>query len=168
MTKFKIQTGETNEILRTISTEIGKTDIKNYQGLARDMIKHIKDPKNWGVWLAAPQVGVNKRLIVISMMKTYDDEWYRVIALINPKIIEHSEEKCSDKEGCLSVPWESWEVLRWNWVKVAFLDIEWKKYALKLSDLAARIVQHEIDHLDGILFTDKAENITFTTQEIES
>jgi peptide deformylase len=49
-------------------------------------------------------------------------------------------------------------VERWSWVKVNFLDIEGKKYSLKLTDLAARIVQHEIDHLDGILFTDKIEN----------
>lgn len=91
-------------------------------------------------------------------MKTYDDETFRTIAMINPEIIEHSEEKCTDKEGCLSVPGESWDVERWSWVKVNFLDIEGKKYSLKLTDLAARIVQHEIDHLDGILFTDKIEN----------
>ena len=90
-------------------------------------------------------------------MKTYEDDTFRTIAMINPEIVEHSEERCMDKEGCLSVPGESGEVERWNWVKITFLDPEGKKYAMKLTDLAARIVQHEIDHLDGILFIDKVE-----------
>lgn len=92
-------------------------------------------------------------------MKTYEDETFRTIAMINPEILEHSEEKCTDKEWCLSVPGESGDVERWSWVKLAFLDIDGHKYAMRLENLAARIVQHEIDHLDGILFTDKAENI---------
>ncbi len=62
------------------------------------MVKYIKDPDNGGVGLAAPQVGVNKRLIVVSLMKTYDDETYRTIPMINPDIIEHSEETCSNNE----------------------------------------------------------------------
>ena len=98
-------------------------------------------------------------------MKTYDDEAFKTIALINPEIIEHSNEKCSDTEWCLSVPGESGEVNRWTWIRVSFLDIEWKKYILKLTDLAARIVQHEIDHLDGILFTDKINWEVFTNKK---
>lgn len=121
------------------------------------MVKHIKNPDNGGVGLAAPQVGINKRLIVVSLMKDYEDENYRTIAMINPEIIEHSSETCIDTEGCLSVPGESGEVTRYNWVKVTFLDPEGRKYAMKLENLAARIVQHEIDHLDGVLFTDKVE-----------
>lgn len=98
-------------------------------------------------------------------MKTYDDENYRTIAMINPMIIETSPDKCSDKEGCLSVPGESGDVERWSWVKIEFLDIEGKKYSMKLTDLAARIVQHEIDHLDGVLFTDKVENPLMISQK---
>jgi peptide deformylase len=88
-------------------------------------------------------------------MKDYEDENYRTIPMINPEIVEKSNEKCSDKEGCLSVPGKTGAVERWTWVRVNFLDIEGKKYSLKLENLAARIVQHEIDHLDGVLFTDK-------------
>ena len=77
--------------------------------------------------------------------------------MINPEIVEKSNEKCSDKEGCLSVPGETGAVERWTWVRVNFLDIEGKKYSLKLENLAARIVQHEIDHLDGILFIDRVD-----------
>lgn len=98
-------------------------------------------------------------------MKTYDDDIYKTIAMINPIITETSPEKCSDQEWCLSVPGESWDVERWSWVKVEFLDIEGKKYSMKLTDLAARIVQHEIDHLDGILFTDKIDTPIFLQQK---
>jgi peptide deformylase len=92
-------------------------------------------------------------------MRDYDDENYKTIAMVNPEIIEHSENKVSEAEGCLSVPGESGDVKRWEWIKVTFIDPEGRKYAMRLESLAARIVQHEIDHLDGILFTDKAENI---------
>jgi peptide deformylase len=161
MPKLKIETGDENEILRSVSETIRPAELKQYRSLAEDMIKHIKNPDNGGVGLAAPQVGVNKRLIVVSLMKTYDDEAYRTIAMVNPEIIEHSENKVKAEEWCLSVPGERGDVERWEWVKVSFVDPEGRKYAMRLESLAARIVQHEIDHLDGVLFTDKAENIVF-------
>ena len=164
MPKLIIETGEDNEILRSVSDTIKPAEMKQYRALAESMVKHIKNPDNGGVGLAAPQVGVNKRLIVVSLMKTYDDETYRVIAMINPEIIEHAETKVKWEEGCLSVPGETGDVERWDWVKVSFVDPEGRKYALRLESLAARIVQHEIDHLDGILFTDKAENIVFNEE----
>lgn len=157
MAKLKIETWDENEILRTVSETIKPSELKQYRSLAEDMVKHIKNPDNGGVWLAAPQVWHNKRLIVVSLMKDYEDEMFRTIAMINPEIIEHAEERVTDSEGCLSVPGESGDVERWAWVKVTFLDTEGKKYAMRLENLAARIVQHEIDHLDGILFTDKVE-----------
>ncbi len=155
MPKLHIETGRENEVLRERSSEVLPRELKQYSDTVQDMLKYIKNPENGGVWLAAPQIGINKRIIVVSLMKDYDDETYRTIAMINPEIIEHSVEKCIDKEWCLSVPGESGDVERWLWVKLSFLDIEGKKYALKLTDLAARIVQHEIDHLDGVLFVDK-------------
>jgi peptide deformylase len=93
MPKLTIETGDDNEILRSVSDTIKPAELKQYRGLAENMIKHIKNPDNGGVGLAAPQVGVNKRLIVVSLMKDYEDETYRVIAMVNPDIIEHSEEK---------------------------------------------------------------------------
>lgn len=123
------------------------------------MVKYIKNPDNGGVGLAAPQIGVNKRLIVVSLMNTYDDETYRTIAMFNPVIIEHGSDTCIDTEWCLSVPGETGDVKRWRTIRITFLDIEWRKQILALENLAARIVQHEIDHLDGILFTDKLEEI---------
>lgn len=155
MPKLKIETGDDNEILRSISSPIRNDELRKYKWLAEDMLNHIKNPDNGGVGLAAPQVGVDKRLIVVSLMHDYDDEDYRTIAMLNPEIIEHSEEVYSEKEWCLSVPGESGSVVRWLTIKVAFLDPDGRKYVMRLSNLAARIVQHEIDHLDGILFTDK-------------
>lgn len=98
MPKLKIETGDDNEILRTVSEAIKPAELKQYRGLAEDMIKHIKNPDNGGVGLAAPQVGVNKRLIVVSLMKTYDDETYRTIAMVNPEIIEHAENRVKAEE----------------------------------------------------------------------
>ena len=159
MPKLTIETGDDNEILRSVSDIIKPTELKQYRSLAESMVKHIKNPDNGWVGLAAPQVWVNKRLIVVSLMKDYEDENYKTVAMVNPEILEHSENKVSEAEGCLSVPGESGDVKRWEWIKVAFIDPEGRKYAMRLENLAARIVQHEIDHLDGILFTDKAENI---------
>lgn len=155
MTKFTIEQGYTNPTLRTVSSTIANHDIRKYKKIADDMIKYIKNPKNGWVWLAAPQIGINKRLIVASLMQDYDDESYRTIALINPVIIAHSEDITWDDEWCLSVPGETGEVLRYAWVEIEYLDTSWQKYRIRLDRLAARIIQHEIDHLDGILFTDR-------------
>ncbi|MDD2694034.1 MAG: peptide deformylase [Candidatus Gracilibacteria bacterium] len=155
MAKFLIETGDDNEILRSISDTIRNDEIRKYKSLAEDMVKYVKNVDNGAVGLAAPQIGVNKRLIAVSLMQDYEDENFRTIAMINPEITEHTEETCSDKEGCLSVPGKSGEVERWTGIKVTFLDPDGKKYVMKLSNLSARIVQHEVDHLDGILFTDK-------------
>ncbi len=156
--RFQIETWETNAILREKSTPVGIQEIPKYTALANDMVKYVKNPDNGGVGLAAPQVWVNKRIIAISLMQTYDDEEYRTIVMINPEITEHSDETCSDEEGCLSIPGEKWSVSRWKWTKVTFLDTKGIKYSLNLTELAARIIQHEIDHLDGVLFTDRMEN----------
>lgn len=77
--------------------------------------------------------------------------------MFNPTILEHSSDMNTDEEGCLSVPGEKGEVRRWTTVRLTFLDIDGKKQILNLDHLSARIVQHEIDHLDGILFIDKVE-----------
>lgn len=92
MKKLHIETGDTNAILREVSSPIKSSEFRNYKTLAESMIKYIKNPKNGGVGLAAPQVGVNKRLIVVSLMKTYDDEDYRTIAMFNPTILDHSDQ----------------------------------------------------------------------------
>lgn len=155
--RFTIQTGKTNDILRTKSEAVALGELKKYTRLAEDMVRYIKNPDNGGVGLAAPQIGVNKRIIAVSLLRDGDDENYRTIAMINPEITEHTEEMECDSEGCLSIPGENGEVDRWKRIKVAYIDSSLRQQSMLLSGLAARIIQHEVDHLDGILFTDRVK-----------
>ncbi len=152
---LKIETGKQNEILRTVSEALKPNEYNTYIKLGKEMIKYIKNPKNGWVWLAAPQVGYNKRLIVVSLLKNRDDENFSTIMMINPNILEHSNECEIEWEWCLSVPGEKWEVERFLKIKLSYIDENKKEKNIMLSWVSARIVQHEIDHLDGILFTDK-------------
>lgn len=155
---LKIETGFNNEILRAVSDTIKKQEMPAIVKLWKEMVKYIKEPKNKGVGLAAPQVGHNKRLIVVSLLRDWDDESFKTIMMINPEILEHSEEKNIDIEWCLSVPWEQWKVARWDMIKLKYTDDKGKTQTIVYDDLRSRIVQHEIDHLDGILYTDKLES----------
>lgn len=102
-----------------------------------------------GVGLAAPQVGVLKRIVVID---TGDNP----LVLINPVILETSGEQTGD-EGCLSLPGKSGKVTRPNYVKVKALDENMEEFELEATELLARAVCHECDHLDGVLYVDKVE-----------
>jgi len=133
------------KVLREISKPIEKItpEIVN---LVKDMTETMYTAS--GVGLAAPQVGVAKRIIII------DDEEKGAIALINPEIIEKEGEMISE-EGCLSLPELYAQVKRFAKIKVEGLDLNGEKIAIEAKDLLARVIQHEIDHLNGILFIDK-------------
>ena len=103
-----------------------------------------------GVGLAAPQVGVLKRIVVIDT--TGEDPHI----LINPRIVETSGEQVG-QEGCLSVPGKSGQVTRPNYVKAVALDVNMKEIELEGTELLARAICHEIDHLDGHLYVEKVE-----------
>ena len=103
-----------------------------------------------GVGLAAPQVGVLKRIVVIDT--TGEDPHI----LINPRIVESSGEQ-TGQEGCLSVPGKSGQVTRPNYVKAVALDVNMKEFELEGTELLARAICHELDHLDGHLYVEKAE-----------
>lgn len=135
--------GET--VLREKSKPIEKItpEIVN---LVKDMTETMYTAS--GVGLAAPQVGVAKRIIII------DDEEKGVIALINPEIIEKEGEMIGE-EGCLSLPELYAQVKRFARIKVEGLDLNGEKITIEAEDLLARVIQHEIDHLNGILFIDK-------------
>ena len=112
--------------------------------------------------MAAPQIGINKRVIAVSLIHDRDekeDENYRTIAMINPEITDHTEEMEYDNEGCLSIPGEHGDVDRWKRIKVSYIDSSLRPQSILLSGFAARIVQHEVDHLDGVLFTDRVKKI---------
>ena len=104
-----------------------------------------------GIGLAAPQVGISLRLIVIS-----DEEGRGVQALLNPAIVERGGE-VTGEEGCLSVPGVFAPVTRAAWVKVEARSVDGKPLTLNARGLRARVLQHEIDHLDGVLFIDRVD-----------
>jgi peptide deformylase len=137
-------------ILRKRSKEVREIN-EEILTLLDDMLDTMEDYN--GIGLAAPQVGVLKRIIVVKIAEEGE-----AIQLINPKIIkEKGQEK--DVEGCLSIPGVYGEVTRAKEVVVEGLDREGKKRKFMASGLLARVFQHEIDHLNGILFTDKVEKI---------
>lgn len=106
-----------------------------------------------GVGLAAPQVGALTRVLVMDPTAGKDGNAMRV--LVNPQIIETSPNQVTGEEGCLSIPGVKLKVGRHAWVTVEYFDIEGKPHKEAFVDWAARIVQHEIDHLDGILMLDR-------------
>ncbi|MCL5036118.1 MAG: peptide deformylase [Chloroflexi bacterium] len=112
-----------------------------------------------GVGLAAPQVGVPQRLIVIDIGQ-------HLYKMINPEILE-SEGSVVDLEGCLSCPYKYGEVERAGRVVVRYTDDTGKSCRIEGEELMARVLQHEIDHLDGILFIDMARNIVIKEKDIE-
>lgn len=116
--------------------------------LIADMLETMYEEN--GVGLAAPQVGILKRIVVIDV--TGEDPY----VLVNPRIVEQSGEQ-TGQEGCLSVPGKYGIVTRPNYVKVIALDENMKPYELEGTELLARAVCHELDHLDGKLYVDMAE-----------
>ena len=105
-----------------------------------------------GIGLAAVQVGVLKRVVVIDLSKK--EEKKTPLFFVNPEIISTSEEQVSYEEGCLSIPNQFAEIKRPNRCHVKYLDYNGKKKDLKADGLLATCIQHEIDHLNGILFID--------------
>ena len=155
---LKIELWVNNSTLRAQSVELKQHEFKQYEKFAKEMLKYVKNPKNGWVGLAAPQVGLNKRIIVCSLPEDWDDEDYRTFIMINPEILEFSEETIIGKEWCLSLPKSPrWEVKRYKTIKFCFYDFKGTKHTLVVSDLASVVVQHEIDHLNWILYIDKLE-----------
>lgn len=151
---FKIETWENNPILRKIADKVYDTDFKKIVKLGKEMIKYIKDPENWWVWLAAPQIWVSKKLIVVSMLKDREDENFKTIMMINPEILEYSKETDIQEEWCLSVPDIKWEVERPIRIKLSYKDEKNSTITLFLDWLQARVIQHELDHINWKLFID--------------
>ncbi len=116
--------------------------------LIEDMLETMYEAN--GVGLAAPQVGVLKRIVVID---TTGENPY---ILINPRIVESSGEQ-TGQEGCLSVPGKAGQVTRPNYVKAVALDVNMKEFELEGTELLARAICHELDHLDGHLYVEKVE-----------
>ena len=135
----------TDEVLRKKCKEV-KEITPNLLTLLDDMADTMYDAN--GVGLAAPQVGILKRAVVIDIGEG-------LVELINPEILETSGSQIDD-EGCLSVPGKYAPVDRPNYVKVKAMDRDGNEFIIEGEELMARALCHEIDHLDGILYIDKA------------
>lgn len=140
---------------------------KDTQKLIDDMIETMRDEP--GVGLAAPQVNISLHLIVVEYPEddSMEDAKSKVFVMANPKIIESSDETVFGVEGCLSVPNLFGEVERAQEVVITGLNRRGKKQKIHAKGWFARIFQHEIDHLNGILFVDRAEKL-YQPEEIES
>lgn len=141
-----------NPILRKISKNIGveKIQDKKFQEFCDNMIVTMKEKD--GVGLAAPQIGKNIRVIVVNTKEG-------PVCAINPEITKKSLIRECDEEGCLSVPDTFGRVKRHKTLTCTFVDRDGNKVKVNAKGFMARIFQHEIDHLDGVLFIDKAKNI---------
>jgi peptide deformylase len=168
-------------VLRRKAKPVTKFD-KDLQTLIDDMIETMREAP--GVGLAAPQVGVSERLAVIEYAEEDDDEEVETVSesaekppkppkpkqlfvIINPEIVKASEEKVNGIEGCLSIPGMVGEVERHQALQVKALNRYGKPVKLKVEGWLARIFQHEIDHLNGVLFTDLATRIWRPKEEVE-
>jgi len=113
-----------------------------------------------GVGLAAPQVGVNRRVVVAHAYQGEDAEGSRLLAVVNPEVVEKSDACEVGEEGCLSVPGLRSDVVRSVAILVRGLGPDGGEVEYRLLDFEARVFQHEIDHLDGILFPDYLDDLT--------
>ena len=136
-------------ILRTVSKPVERVDAP-LQKLADDMLATMYDAP--GIGLAAIQVGEPLRMLVIDLAK--EDETPAPLVFINPQVLDSSDERSVYEEGCLSIPDYYAEVDRPATVRVSYLDRDGKTQEIEADGLLATCLQHEIDHLDGVLFID--------------
>ncbi|CAN5648458.1 peptide deformylase [soil metagenome] len=140
-------------VLRRKAVKVGKID-DHVRNLAADLHDTLSEVA--GVGLAAPQVGVSERVVAIRVPENYlgDDQPAIVLTLINPEIVQESGEQYGP-EGCLSLPNIVADVPRSNKITVRTLDLDGNRQRIHAEGEFARIFLHEIDHLDGVLFTDR-------------
>ena len=140
---------EPNKLLRQISKTVEK--VKDEERKLMDDMLDTMYAAN-GIGLAAIQIGIPKRIIVIDISKKEDEK--KPMFFVNPVILKKNDEKATYEEGCLSVPNQFAEVDRPSSCDVEYLDYEGNKKILKAEGLLATCIQHEMDHLEGILFID--------------
>ena len=138
-----------NPVLKAHARAVGPADTEAVRALLPRMFATMYRAP--GIGLAAPQVGVKLRVAVVDLMPDEKPEPY---ALINPEIVAASTELATRQEGCLSLPKQYAEVTRPARVKVRYLDIEGARREIEADGLLSTCLQHEIDHLDGVLFVD--------------
>lgn len=140
-------------VLRQRCREVESFD-QELRELAQDMVETMHGAP--GIGLAASQVGVDRRLAVVDLSVGEDPE--QLLILVNPEVVEH-EGLAAENEGCLSIPDFTDKVARPERVRVAARSLEGEPFELAAEGLLARAIQHEIDHLDGVLFVDRLQGL---------
>ncbi|CCI38903.1 MULTISPECIES: peptide deformylase [Microcystis] len=151
-----------DRVLRQPAKRIAKVD-DSIRQLAREMLQTMYSSN--GIGLAAPQVAVNKQLIVIDCEP--DKPENPPLILINPQIIGYSPELCKAEEGCLSIPDVFLDVIRPQALEVSYKDEQGKPRKLQANGLLARVIQHEMDHLNGVMFVDRVDNDLALNEELK-
>jgi peptide deformylase len=151
-------------VLRKKARKVSEFD-DDLQKLIDDMVETMRDAP--GVGLAAPQVGVSQRVIVVEYGDEEDENApLKLYLVVNPEIARSSQELVMGTEGCLSVPGFAGEVERMESITIKGQNRAGQSMRIKAKGWLARIFQHEIDHLDGVLFTDRSKNVYRTEEEI--
>ncbi len=156
-----------------LSIKCKEVDIKNIDKEVLEEIEDLKETLNYteGYGIAGPQIGINKRIIIIQIKKekcTYKDcEDIPTTVMINPTWRKLSEETNTEFEGCLSIPYIRGKVERYTNIEVTYYNEKGEKIVKEVKGFTARDIQHECDHLDGIVFLEKVkEHNGFATKEM--
>lgn len=147
------QRGET--ILSLAAAEVVKSELNSEWLNQLAVAMHDTMTERHGVGIAAPQVYVSKRVIIVASrpnLRYPDAPEMAAVVMVNPEILEKSEATVLGEEGCLSVPDERGQVARAEMIKVRYFTLQGEQVETVYTGFPARIVQHEVDHLDGILF----------------
>jgi peptide deformylase len=147
--------------LRQSTKRINKVN-QSVRDLAKDMLQTMYTEE--GIGLAAPQVGVNKQMLVIDCDPS--NTATPPLILINPQIQSYSKELAKGEEGCLSIPGVFLDVVRPEAIEVKYKDESGRPKKMEASGLLARVIQHEFDHLHGILFVDRVPNDLVLTEAL--
>ena len=150
-----------SETLRTEAKRISKVDNK-LRDLARDMLQSMYSAK--GIGLAGPQVGISKELLVIDI--NFEDSAAEPLILINPEITAFGSTLNTYEEGCLSIPGVYLNVVRPSTIKLKFRDEMGRPRKMNADGLLARCIQHEVDHLRGVLFVDRVTSTEELKKEL--
>jgi peptide deformylase len=154
LAQYPLIQGSQNPILRTRCARVDRIspDIIKFGASLLELMR-LYD----GVWLAAPQIGKTIRMAAFTQRDTAKSPWQHTLedVMINPEILSYSPTCLVDEEWCLSLPGTTWLVSRSDQIRVRYTDLSGKKVTLNATWYNARIILHEIDHLDWVLFIDK-------------
>ncbi len=150
-----------DRVLRQPAKRIAKVD-DNIRKIIKQMLQTMYSAD--GIGLAAPQVGIHKQLVVIDIH--LDNPDVPPLVLINPKITKSGSNFCTGEEGCLSIPGVYLDVIRPESIEVSYKNEQGKPSTLKATGLLSRAIQHEMDHLNGVMFVDRVDNNLALNEEL--